>query len=64
MSEIKTSTHIRNEGFASLVKARCPGDTIRYVNSFDQGTAGYTAEKNISPDDDVVTRIKKKNELL
>jgi hypothetical protein len=66
MSEIKTITQIRNEGFAALLKALGPGDAIRYVNSFDQGTGDYTAEKYTTPDEDfdtVIARIKKKNEL-
>jgi hypothetical protein len=67
MSEIKTITQIRNEGFAALVKALGPGDAIRYVNSFDQGTGDYMAEKYTTPDEDfdtAITRIKKKNESL
>ena len=67
MSEIKTITKIRNEGFAALVKALGPGDAIQYINSFEQGTGDYTTEKCCTPDenfDTVVTRIKKKNGLL
>ncbi|PKL60367.1 MAG: hypothetical protein CVV33_03060 [Methanomicrobiales archaeon HGW-Methanomicrobiales-4] len=67
MTEIKTITQIRNEGFAAIVKALGPGDAIRYVNSFDQGTGDYTAEKYSSFDEDfdtVVTRFKKKNEQM
>lgn len=67
MSEIKTITQIRNEGFAALVKALGPGDAIRYINSFEQGSGDYTAEKYRLPDEDfdsVVARIKKKNEFL
>jgi hypothetical protein len=63
MSEIKTITQIRNEGFAALVQALGPGDAIRYINSFDQGTGDYTVEKHMSPDEDfdtVVNRVSKK----
>jgi len=67
MSEIKTLTQIRNEGFAALVKALGPGDAIRYINSFEQGTGDFITEKYSTPDEDfdtVVARIKKKNEFL
>lgn len=65
MTEIKTINQIRDEGFAALVKALGPGDAIRYVNSFDQGSGNYTEEKYQSPDEDfdtVVSRIKTRNE--
>jgi hypothetical protein len=67
MLEFKTISQIRNEGFAALVKALGPGDAIRYINSYDQGTGDYTAEKYSIQDEDfdtVVARIKKKNEGL
>ena len=65
MAEMKTINQIRQEGFEALVKALGPGDAIRYVNSYDQGTGDYTSEKNLQPDEDfdaVVNRIRKKNE--
>ncbi|MDD3574947.1 MAG: hypothetical protein PHD71_07935 [Methanospirillum sp.] len=65
MTEIKTINQIRDEGFAALIKALGPGDAIRYVNSFDQGTGNYTEEKYQNPDEDfysVVERIRNRNE--
>jgi len=65
MTEIKTINQIREEGFAALIKALGPGDAIRYVNSFDQGTGNYTEEKYERPDEDfdaVVARIRNRNE--
>lgn len=66
MSEIKTINQVREEGFAALIKALGPGDAIRYVNSFDQGSGNYTEEKYQRPDEDfdtVVARIRDRNEL-
>ena len=65
MSEIKTINQVREEGFAALIKALGPGDAIRYVNSFDQGSGNYTEEKYQCPDGDfdtVVARIRDRNE--
>ena len=65
MSEIKTINQVREEGFAALIKALGPGDAIRYVNSFDQGSGNYTEEKYQRPEEDfdtVVTRIRDRNE--
>lgn len=65
MTEIKTISQIRDEGFAALVKMLGPGDAIRYVNSFDQGSGDYTQEKYLKGDEDfdsVVQRIRTKNE--
>lgn len=67
MAEIKTMNQIRNEGFEALLKALGPGDAIRYLNSYDQGTGDYTNEKYLQPDEDfetVVNRIRKRNEQL
>lgn len=44
MTEIKTINQIRDEGLAALIKALGPGDAIRYINSFEQGTGDYSEE--------------------
>jgi len=65
MTEIKTINQIRDEGFAALIKALGPGDAIRYINSFEQGSGNYTEEKYQKPDEEfdvVVSRIKNRNE--
>lgn len=65
MSEIKTINQVREEGFAALINALGPGDAIRYVNSFDQGSGNYTEEKYQRPDenfDTIVARIRDRNE--
>ncbi|MDX8550205.1 hypothetical protein KHC33_07950 [Methanospirillum sp. J.3.6.1-F.2.7.3] len=46
MTEIKTINQIRDEGLAALIKALGPGDAIRYINSFEQGTGGIIVKKN------------------
>ena len=65
MTEIKTINQIRDEGFAALVKALGPGDAIRYINSFEQGSGDYTKEKYQNQDEDfdiVVQRIRNRKE--
>ena len=65
MTEIKKINQVREEGFAALIKALGPGDAIRYINSFDQGSGNYTEEKYQRPDEDfdtVVARIRERNE--
>lgn len=65
MTEIKTISQIRDEGFAALIKELGPGDAIRYVNSFDQGIGDYTQEKYLVPEEDfdtVVNRVRSRNE--
>lgn len=65
MTEIKTINQIRDEGFAGLIKALGPGDAIRYINSFEQGTGNYSEEKYQNMDEEfdaVVARIKNRTE--
>lgn len=67
MTEIKTISQIRIEGFAALVNALGPGDAIRFIKSYDQGQGDYSIEKCGSPDEDydtIVVRIKRKNDQL
>jgi len=48
-----------------MKKALGPGDAIRYINSFEQGSGDYTKEKYQNQDEDfdiVVTRIRNRNE--
>ena len=66
MTEIKTINQIRDEGLAALIKALGPGDAIRYINSFEQGTGNYSEEKYQNMDEEfdaVVARIKNRTEL-
>lgn len=65
MTEIKTINQIRDEGLAALIKALGPGDAIRYINSFEQGTGNYSEEKYQNMDEEfdaVVARIKNRTE--
>ena len=65
MAEIKAINQIRDEGFTALMKAPGPEDTIRFINSYDQGSGNYTEEKYQRPDEDfdtVVARIRNRNE--
>jgi hypothetical protein len=65
MTEIKTINQIRDEGLAALIKALGPGNAIRYINSFEQGTGNYSKEKYQNMDEEfdaVVARIKNRTE--
>ncbi|MGV8110292.1 hypothetical protein [Methanospirillum purgamenti] len=65
MTEIKTINQIRDEGLAALIKALGPGNAIRYINSFEQGTGNYSEEKYQNMDEEfdaVVARIKNRTE--
>lgn len=65
MTEIKTINQIRDEGLAALIKALGPGNAIRYINSFEQGTGIYSEEKYQNMDEEfdaVVARIKNRTE--